>query len=156
MKKIPFKIVLVEPKIPPNTGNIVRLCSCTNSELYLIGELGFSICDKQLKRAGLDYWDEVKIEHYQTIEELAQKFPDANFYYLTTKAKNNYMDIDYKEGDFLVFGSETTGLPESLLEKNMDKTLRIPMCSNKRSLNLSNSVSIVIYEAIRQVGYFNN
>jgi len=154
MNKLPFKIVLVEPEIPQNTGNIVRLCSCTNCELYLVGKLGFSLADKYLKRAGLDYWDEVKIELVPTLQELENNFKDNKFYYLTTKVDTKYTDISYNYGDFLVFGSETRGLPKELIDNNIDKCITIPMQENKRSLNLSNTASIVLYEAIRQTNYF--
>ncbi len=145
-----FKIVLVEPQIPQNTGNIARLCACTGSELYLVGKLGFSISDKYLKRAGLDYWEDVNINKYNHLEDLMAEFPDSNFYFLTTKTKNSYSNHKFKEGDFLVFGSETKGLPEKIIFGNADKALTIPMKENQRSLNLSNSVAIVLYEAIRQ------
>lgn len=146
-----FNIVLVEPQIPQNTGNIVRLCACTGSSLYLVGKLGFSISEKQLKRAGLDYWEDVNIVQKNNIEDLIKEFPDNNFYYISTKATKKYTDTNFKQGDFLVFGSETKGLPKHIIENNMDKCLRIPMYEDKRSLNLANSVSIVLYEAIRQV-----
>ncbi len=148
-----FKIVLVEPQIPQNTGNIVRMCACTDSELYLVGKLGFRLTDKYLKRAGLDYWNEVNVKEYSSLQRLQEEFPNNNFYYLTTKVKKLYYDIEYKEGDFLVFGSETKGLNENLIFNNKDKCLTIPMKADQRSLNLSNSVSIVLYEAIRQTNY---
>lgn len=146
-----FNIVLVEPEIPQNTGNIVRLCACTNSNLYLVGKLGFSITEKHIKRAGLDYWDDVNIIRKNSLEELWEEFPENNFYYISTKAKQKYTDISFKIGDFLVFGSETKGLPSHIIQNNLDKCLRIPMYQDRRSLNLANSVSIVLYEAIRQV-----
>lgn len=146
-----LNIVLVEPQIPQNTGNIVRLCSCTNSKLFLVGKLGFSISEKQVRRAGLDYWDEVDIKQYPTLESLQKEFPNNAFYYLTTKTNNLYTKMDFKKGDFLVFGAESKGLPEELLFANPDKCLTIPMAESRRSLNLSNSVSIVLYEAIRQL-----
>lgn len=147
-----FNIVLFEPEIPQNTGNIVRLCSCTGSNLFLIGKLGFSLSDKYTKRAGLDYWDNVNIEKIGSLEELQSRFKDAKFYYLTTKSKKSFFDVQFKEGDFLVFGPETRGLPEGLLKENPDTAITIPMLEGQRSLNLSNSVSIVLYEAIRQGG----
>ena len=149
----PFRIVLVEPEIPQNTGNIVRLCACTGCELYLVGKLGFVLTDKYLKRAGLDYWDDMKIQQYSTFEELKKNHEHNNFYYLSTKAKIKYTDISFKQGDFLVFGSETRGLPKELISNNPDNSIIIPMKADKRSLNLSNSVSIVLYEAIRQTNY---
>jgi len=151
--KEPFRIVLFEPQIPQNTGNIARLCACTDCELYLVGQLGFRITDKYVKRAGLDYWEDVKIEQYQTLDELEHKFPDKKFYYISTKAKKLYTEEKFKPGCFLVFGSETRGLPKELIENNFDKSLKIPMKEGQRSLNLSNSVAIVLYEAIRQTGF---
>ena len=150
MEKENFKIVLYEPNIPQNTGNIVRLCACTGCSLYLVGKLGFHITDKHLKRAGLDYWENVKIEKINSFEELKKKFPENNFYYLSTKSSKNYTEAKFKTGDFLVFGSETKGLPEDLIFSDSEKSLTIPMANNKRSLNLANSVSIVVYEALRQ------
>ena len=147
-----LNIVLVEPEIPQNTGNIVRLCACTGSKLFLVGKLGFSLSDKYLKRAGLDYWESVNITKYDTFEQLKLDFPESNFYYLTTKTKNLYTNKEYKDGDFFVFGPETRGLPEDLLAKNADTAVTIPMLEGQRSLNLSNSVAIVVYEAIRQNG----
>lgn len=147
-----FNIVLVEPEIPQNTGNIVRLCACTNSDLYLVGKLGFSIDSRHLKRAGLDYWDTVNTKRVETLEELQEQFSENNFYYLTTKSKNFYTNVEFKEGDFLVFGPETRGLSETLLKSNPDTSITIPMNEGQRSLNLSNSVAIVVYEAIRQNG----
>ena len=147
-----FNIVLFEPEIPQNTGNIVRLCACTGSKLFLVGKLGFSLSDKYLKRAGLDYWESVNITKYDTLEQLQLDYPESNFYYLTTKSKNLYTNKEYKQGDFFVFGPETRGLPEDLLAKNHDTAVTIPMADGQRSLNLSNSVAIVVYEAIRQNG----
>jgi len=150
MKK--FNIVLIEPEIPQNTGNIVRLCACTGASLYLVGKLGFSISDKYLKRAGLDYWDSTNIIQIPTIEELQEQFPQNNFYFLTTKYQKIYTDIIFEEGDFVVFGPESRGINEEILRENSDNCLTIPMKEHQRSLNLSNSVSIVVYEAIRQLG----
>jgi len=153
MKK--FNIVLFEPEIPQNTGNIARLCACTGASLYLVGKLGFSLTDKYTKRAGLDYWDNVDLHKFSTFEELQNQHKGApikspNFYYLTTKSKKSIFDVEFKEGDFLVFGPETRGLPKDLLESNEQTAITIPMLEGQRSLNLSNSVSIVLYEAIRQ------
>lgn len=150
MKQSNFNIVLVEPEIPQNTGNIVRLCACTSCDLFLVGKLGFILNDKRVKRSGLDYWDSTKIHRYNTLEELQKEYSSSNFYYLTTKVKKRYTDISFEKGDFLVFGPETRGLDEELLSKNQQQCLTIPMEENQRSLNLSNSVSIVVYEAIRQ------
>lgn len=147
-----FNVVLFEPEIPQNTGNIARLCACTGASLYLIGKLGFSLSEKHTKRAGLDYWDSVDIKRVDTLEQLQFENKDAKFYYLTTKTKQVYTDVKFKDGDFLVFGPETRGLPEELLEKNPQNCLTIPMVEGQRSLNLSNSVAIVLYEAIRQNG----
>lgn len=148
MKK--FNVVLFEPEIPQNTGNIARLCACTNANLFLVGKLGFSLSSKYTKRAGLDYWDSVNIQKIDTLEQLQEEHKDAKFYYLTTKSKHSYFDVEFKEGDFLVFGPETRGLPEDLLEANKETSVTIPMQEGQRSLNLSNSVAITLYEAIRQ------
>lgn len=152
-------IVLVEPEIPSNTGNISRTCSVTGASLHLVHPLGFDISEKQVKRAGLDYWDELDLHEYQSFEEVRKKYPKGNFYYCTTKGKNTYSDIDYKENKdediFLVFGKETKGLPESLLSENYDSCIRIPMKENMRSLNLSNSVAIIAYEVLRQFEFEN-
>jgi len=150
MKK--FNIVLVEPEIPQNTGNIARLCACTGASLYLVGKLGFSLSDKYTKRAGLDYWESVDVKKVDTLEQLQSENKDANFYYLTTKTKQSYFDVNFKEGDFLVYGPETRGLPANLLNQNQQNCVTIPMLEGQRSLNLSNSVAIVLYEAIRQNG----
>ena len=144
-----FNIVLYEPEIPQNTGNIARLCACTGANLYLVGKLGFALTDKYTKRAGLDYWDSVNITKVNSIEELYQE--GRRFFYLTTKVKNTIYDTEFKENDFLVFGPETRGLPENLVKS--ETAITIPMREGQRSLNLSNSVSIVLYEAIRQTGY---
>lgn len=147
-----FNIVLVEPEIPGNTGSIARTCAATGSKLHLVKPMGFSLEDKYLKRAGLDYWDDVNLEIYENIDELVNKYEDAKFYYGTTKATLTYADFKYNQDDniFFVFGKETAGLPEELLVKNKSSCIRIPMRSNIRSLNLSNSACIVLYEALRQ------
>ncbi|MBQ4122333.1 tRNA (cytidine(34)-2'-O)-methyltransferase [bacterium] len=147
-----FNIVLFEPEIPQNTGNIVRLCACTGAKLFLVGKLGFSLSDKYLKRAGLDYWDSAQIVQYSTLDELKKDYKDSKFYYLTTKSKQKYTDFSFSNGDFFVFGPETRGIPELILNENPTTSITIPMLDGQRSLNLSNSVSIVIYEAIRQNG----
>lgn len=146
-----LNIVLYEPEIPQNTGNIVRLAACTNSDVYLVGKLGFSTDSRHLKRAGLDYWDDVNIRRIEKIEDLWQEFPDRDFYYLTTKTKNYYTDVKFKDGDFLVFGPESRGIPEELLFSKGEHSITIPMQDGQRSLNLSNSVAIVVYEALRQI-----
>jgi len=145
-----FNVVLFEPEIPQNTGNIARLCACSGARLYLVGKLGFSLSDKYTKRAGLDYWDSVDLHKVSTLEQLQSEFKGAKFYYLTTKSKKSFFDVEFKEGDFLVFGPETRGLPENILAENEETAITIPMLEGQRSLNLSNSVSIVLYEAIRQ------
>jgi len=146
-----FNIVLHDPQIPQNTGNIARLCACTESSLFLVGELGFKITDRYLKRAGLDYWQFLDVKIIPTLDELMLEFPENNFYFLTTKSKKYYTEISYKHGDFLVFGSETKGLPEKYV--NSENALTIPMKDERRSLNLANSASIVLYEALRQTGF---
>lgn len=143
-------IVLVEPEIPGNTGNIARLCAATNSELHLVKPLGFSIEDKYLKRAGLDYWNLVKVSCHENFAEVVELYRGHNFYFNTTKADKHYTDIQYMPDDFLVFGKETAGLPEALLAENTENCIRIPMVDEARSLNLSNAAAIVVYEALRQ------
>lgn len=149
-----FTIVLVEPEIPQNAGNIARTCAVTGANLIMVKPLGFSVSDKYLKRAGLDYWDKLNITYYDSIEEVMDKFYNGhNFWFFSTKSKNIHSNVSYKDGDFLVFGKETKGLPESLLEKHYDECVRIPMMGELRSLNLSNSVAIGVYEALRQHGF---
>ncbi|MGN0818784.1 MAG: tRNA (uridine(34)/cytosine(34)/5-carboxymethylaminomethyluridine(34)-2'-O)-methyltransferase TrmL [Christensenellaceae bacterium] len=151
-----FNIVLVEPEIPQNTGNIVRTCAATGSVLHLVRPLGFSTDDKYLKRAGLDYWHLTEIHYYDSIDEvLSMHYKGDNFYFMSTKGRIIHSDAKFKDGDFLVFGKETKGLPEDLLKEHYDYTLRIPMIEESRSLNLSNSVAIAIYEALRQNDYFS-
>ena len=146
-------IVLYNPEIPQNTGNVARTCAATGCMLHLIKPLGFSLEDRYLKRAGLDYWQMMTYRTYDKFDELLAAWPGANFHFLSTKAANAYTDARYQPGDFLVFGCETRGLPESLLEKVYDRCIRIPMIRGARSLNLSNSVAIVAYEALRQQGF---
>lgn len=149
-----LNIALVEPEIPQNTGNIVRTCAATGSVLHLVRPLGFEVTDKHLKRAGLDYWYLTDIRYYDSVEELMDKyFTGDNFYFLSTKAKKIYSEAKFNDGDFLVFGRETRGLPEPLLEKYYDRSLRIPMIDDARSLNLANSVALTVYEALRQNGF---
>ena len=143
-------IVLYEPEIPSNTGNIGRSCAVTGSSLHLIEPLGFKTDDKSLKRAGLDYWKDINVYYYKNFEEFLEKNPQAKCYFLSTKGEHFYSDVVYTEEDFLVFGPETRGLPETLLEKYQDRVVKIPMGENLRSLNLSNAVAIVIYEGLRQ------
>lgn len=145
-----LNIVLYEPEIPQNTGNIARLCACTGARLFLVGKLGFSLSSKYTKRAGLDYWDSVDLHKVNSMEELFQEFPDGRFFYLTTKTKRKYTDIKFKDNDFIVFGPESRGLPQEYV--TAETALTIPMKEGQRSLNLSNSVAIVAYEIIRQIG----
>ena len=144
-------IALVEPEIPPNTGNIARLCAASFTGLHIVGATGFRMDDRTLKRAGLDYWDEVKLSRHIDLEGLYASLPDSRFLYLTTKSTRPYTDWEYKDGDCLVFGRETRGLPEELLKANAERCLTIPMPNkNVRSLNLATSVGIVLFEALRQ------
>ncbi len=145
-----INVALYEPEIPQNTGNIARLCACCGADLYLVGKLGFALTDKYTKRAGLDYWDSVNINRVNSIEELQEMFPNSTFYYLTTKSKKLYTDVEYRDGDFVVFGPESRGLPQEYVTK--DTAVTIPMIEGQRSLNLSNSVAITVYEVIRQNG----
>lgn len=145
-----MNIVLVEPEIPQNTGNIARLCACTGASLYLVGKLGFSLSDKYTKRAGLDYWESVEMHKVDSLETLWAQFPNSKFYYLTTKSKKSYFDVEFGANDFIVFGPESRGLDENLLKNNRETAITIPMKDGQRSLNLSNSVAIVTYEIIRQ------
>lgn len=149
-----MNIVLVEPEIPQNTGNIARSCVLTRSTLHLVKPLGFSVDDKHLKRAGLDYWPYLDIKYYDNLQQLYDTYPDARYFYSTTKARNIYTNIQFRQGDFLVFGKETAGLPRDLIQKNYEQCIRIPMVKEStRSLNLANSVNIVLFEALRQIGF---
>jgi tRNA (cytidine/uridine-2'-O-)-methyltransferase len=148
----PFHIVLVEPEIPPNTGNIARLCGATGTVLHLVGKLGFSTDDKALKRAGLDYWHAVEIRYWEDLEELKLAFPEGRFIYTSKKAAMSYVNMAFREGDFIVFGKETQGLPEELLAANPGACVRIPISGRVRSINLSTAAGIVLYEALRQTG----
>ena len=154
-----LNIVLVEPEIPQNTGNIARTCAAIGAKLHLVKPLGFEISDKYLKRAGLDYWDKLEIEEHNNLDLFLEKYKpeENNMFFVTTKGKHCYSDVDYSKIDniFLLFGKETKGLPEKLLTKYIDKAIRIPMRKTLRSLNLSNSVAIVAYEVLRQKE-FNN
>lgn len=145
-----FNVVLVRPEIPPNTGNIGRLCLATQSTLHLIKPLGFSLDHRQLKRAGLDYWNEVSLKLWDSFDALRHaQPPDANYFFLTTKSKRPYYEVRFQPDDFLVFGPETRGLPENLLVANKDRCISIPM-HGTRSLNLATAVAIVLFEAVRQ------
>lgn len=149
-----FNIVLVCPEIPQNTGNIARTCSVTGAKLHLIKPLGFSIDDASLKRAGLDYWDELDVEIYENLEDFYSK-NKGKMYYLSKKGAKSYIDISFNDGDYLIFGRESIGLDEDLLKQNLNNTIRVPMKEKSRSLNLSNTVAIVLYEALRQTGFKN-
>lgn len=152
-----LRVALLEPEIPPNTGNIARLCGATFTPLHLIGKLGFRTDDKAVRRAGLDYWSEVEIHYHLDMESLYKALPDGRFLYFTTKAERAYTAFEYAPDDCLIFGRETRGLPEELLRANRDRCLTIPMPNRKvRSLNLATSVGIVLYEALRQVGFVNS
>ncbi len=149
----PFNIVLIEPEIPPNTGNIARLCAATGAVLHLVGKLGFSIEDRYLKRAGLDYWEFVTLRQWPDLDTLQASVPEARFFYLSTKAVRSYLEAGFEPGDYIVFGKETKGLPQELLQANPETSFTIPMpAGNVRSLNLSTSAGIVLYEALRQSG----
>lgn len=145
-----LNIVLVEPEIPQNTGNIARTCAATGARLHLVEPMGFTVDDKKLKRAGLDYWYLLDITYYSSLADFFEKNAGGSFYYFSTKAKHIYTQIDYPDNAYLVFGKETKGLPESLLYANPETTVRIPMIDDARSLNLSNSVAIGVYEFLRQ------
>ena len=147
-----LNIVLVEPQIPQNTGYISRTCAVTGARLHLVGPLGFSIDDAKLKRAGLDYWDMLDITFYESLNEFFQK-NSGPFYYFTTKAPHTYSDISYPQGAYILFGREDAGLPEALLVQNPDTCVRLPMTKGARSLNLSNTVAVAAYEALRQWGF---
>jgi tRNA (cytidine/uridine-2'-O-)-methyltransferase len=144
-----FNVVLVEPEIPPNTGNVGRLCLATKSTLHLVKPLGFSLEDRQLKRAGLDYWEDVDLKVWESLEELRHANASARFFFVTTKSRRAYWDVKFRRDDFLVFGRETKGLPESLLIKHQEACMTIPM-HGTRSLNLATAVAIVLFEAVRQ------
>ena len=148
----PFHIVLVEPEIPPNTGNIARLCAATGTVLHLVGKLGFSIDDRHLRRAGLDYWHAVDIRSWQDLDRLQAAFPGGRFVYTSKNAEQAHTSFPFREGDFLVFGRETKGLPAELLAAHRDACIRIPIFGPVRSLNLSTAAGIVLYEALRQSG----
>ena len=145
-----INVVLVEPEIPQNTGNIARTCAATGISLHIVRPMGFEIDDRKLKRAGLDYWDKLDITYYDNLEDFFIKNPDAEFFCFTTKAQHSYTDIKYPKRTFLMFGKETKGLPEELLYNNPKRCVRIPMRDTLRSLNLSNSVAIAVYEVLRQ------
>ena len=148
-----LNIVLVEPEIPQNTGNIARTCAATGASLHLVRPLGFSVSDKALKRAGLDYWHMLDITSYDDLNDFFEKTKGGKYFYFSTKATHRHSDIEYPDDCYIVFGKETKGLPEELLLKNPETTVRIPMLEDARSLNLSNSVAIAVYEILRQWDY---
>lgn len=148
-----FNLVLVEPEIPQNTGNIARTCAATGCKLHIVKPMGFAVDDKKLKRAGLDYWHLLGIQYYENLDDFFEKNAGGRFFYATTKGLNKYSDAKYEDGDFILFGKETKGLPEELLYNNKEWCIRIPMIDEARSLNLSNAVAIVAYEALRQTGF---
>ncbi len=150
-----MNIVLVEPEIPQNTGNIARTCAVTNTVLHLVRPLGFSTADRYLKRAGMDYWKLVDVRYYDNLNEFYKKNADGKYYYVSTKAIKCYDEVSYGKNDYLLFGKETKGLDEDLLRKNYENCIRIPMSGEARSLNLSNAAAIVLYEALRQNGFYN-
>ena len=147
-----INIVMIEPEIPQNTGNVARTCAATGARLHLVGPMGFTIDDKKLKRAGLDYWHFLDISYYKNTEEFFQK-NKGDFFFFTTKGRKTHSEVSYPDGCYLIFGKETKGLPEELLIENPEKCVRIPMANEIRSLNLSNSVAIAVYEALRQWDY---
>ena len=149
-----INIVMVEPEIPQNTGNVARTCAATGARLHLVGPMGFKIDDKKLKRAGLDYWHYLDITYYDNIDEFFSK-NEGEFYYFTTKGRKTHSEVSYDDNIYLLFGKETKGLPEELLMKNPERCIRIPMANDIRSLNLSNSVAIAVYEVLRQWNYPN-
>lgn len=151
-----INIVLHEPEIPHNTGAIARTCVLTNSRLHLIKPFGFDLDDKHLKRAGLDYWKYLDLTIYEDLDDFFEKNKDINFYLATTKTNNIYSDVKFKDGDFIFFGKETAGLPEDLIKKYSERAIRIPMIRDlKRSLNLANSCTVILYEALRQLDFMN-
>ena len=148
-----FHVVLVEPEIPQNTGNIARTCAATGSRLHIVKPMGFEIDDKKLKRAGLDYWHLLGVQYYDNLEAFFEKTKGGRYFYATTKAPATYVQAQYQDGDYILFGKETKGLPEELLHENRERCIRIPMIHEARSLNLSNAVAVVVYEALRQTGF---
>lgn len=148
-----MNIVLHQPEIPANTGNIGRTCVATGTALHLIEPLGFHLDEKSIKRAGMDYWDKLDVTRYMNVQEFREKNPEVKIWYATTKAKRLYTEADFSPGDYIMFGKESAGIPEELLVENEETCIRIPMLEEIRSLNLSNAVAIVLYEALRQTGF---
>jgi len=148
-----MQVVLIEPEIPPNTGNVARLCAATQLPLHLVGKLGFQITDRHLKRAGLDYWEWVQIHRHESVKEFFEKIPANRLFFFSKRAEETYVNAAFREDDFLVFGCETKGLPQWIFERYADRIWRIPIFHPQvRSLNLAGAVSIVVYEALRQIG----
>lgn len=148
-----LNVVLLEPEIAPNVGNIARTCACTGANLHLIEPLGFEITDKHLKRAGLDYWPYLGVKRYKNINEFYEKTKGGHYFYFTTKAPRGFSEVEYPDDCYIIFGKESAGIPESILRDNLDKCVRIPMIPNLRSLNLANSVAVAVYEVLRQDNY---
>jgi tRNA (cytidine/uridine-2'-O-)-methyltransferase len=145
-----FNVVLYQPEIPQNTGNIARLCAVTGCALHLIGPLGFSLQDRYLKRAGLDYWPLVSVYRYDSLQDFFERWNGCRFYFVTIAGSRYYTEFDYQPGDFIVFGRETAGLPRDLIDMNLDQCMRIPMVEGARCLNLANSVAIIVYEGLHK------
>jgi tRNA (cytidine/uridine-2'-O-)-methyltransferase len=150
---VSFHIVLVEPEIPANTGNIARTCAATGTHLHLVRPLGFQTDDRTLKRAGLDYWHAVNVHYHDSFDEVREQYPQSRFFFASTRASKVYSEFAYQDGDFFVFGKETKGLPQELIDANLPTCIRMPMTDAVRSLNLSNSAAIVLYEAFRQISF---
>ncbi len=148
-----MNIVLLEPEIPENTGNIGRTCVATNTKLHLIRPFGFILNERGLKRAGMDYWNKLSVYDYVNYNDFILKNPSARIWYATTKARRTYADVEYRENDFIMFGRESAGIPEEILVENEPYCIRIPMFGDSRSLNLSNSAAVILYEALRQIGF---
>lgn len=150
---LPFHIVLYQPEIPQNTGNIARTCAVTGARLHIIKPMGFSVDDRYLRRAGLDYWDKLDLTYYESLDDFFAKTAGARLYFSTTKAQKNYCDAAFQDGDYIMFGRESAGIPDEVLAQHLSRCIRIPMRNTLRSLNLSNSVAIVLYEALRQTNF---
>lgn len=151
-----FHIVLYQPEIPYNTGNIARTCAATNTALHIIRPMGFNTDDRMLKRAGCDYWHSVNVTYYDSLDELLAQYVDKRFFFVETNAARNYTEVDYHDEDFFVFGKESSGLPQNLLDENKETWIKIPQSNqNVRSLNVSNTAAIIVYEALRQVSFFD-
>ena len=146
----PFEIVLYQPEIPPNTGNIARLCACTGARLHLVGPIGFSLDEKRLKRAGLDYWDKVYVATWASLDEVLETLPGRTVHLFAARGRRTLWEARFRKGDVLVFGKESTGLPEPLLRAHADRTVRVPMLEGRRSLNITSTAAVALYEAIRQ------